>query len=175
MTIPSRLFSILVVLVFTLSSFASLPHATLPGFAGEAKAASILQFTSGGHALGFTAQAMYAATGSHALHVDFIGARAIQPHTGSSSSNVDGKPAPLSRVTYPGLWNGIDLLYTSTVGSLYTTTYTLAPGADASDIRLRYNAPLTLNKNGTLSIAFETGALTESAPIAWQDLSLIHI
>jgi hypothetical protein len=28
-----------------------------------------------------------------------------------------------------------------------------------------------LNENGTLTIAFESGALTESAPIAWQDIN----
>ena len=35
---------------------------------------------------------------------------------------------------------------------------------------MRYNAPLALNKNGALRIAFETGDMTESAPIAWQDI-----
>jgi hypothetical protein len=69
------------------------------------------------------------------------------------------------------VWNGIDLMYTATAGSIYTTTYTLAPGADSSQIRLRYNAPLALTKDGTLRIAFETGTLTESAPIAWQDIN----
>ncbi len=163
-----RLLSVSLVLVLTIS-LTGLVHAALPGSVKPAKAASMLQFTSSGHALGFTAQTMYAATGSHALRVDFISAHPIQPQT-DSSTNADGKPAPLSSVTYPGLWDGIDLLYSAIAGSIYTTTYTLAPGADVSDIRLRYNAPLTLNKNGALSIAFETGVLTESTPIAWQDI-----
>ena len=130
----------------------------------------MLQFTSGGHALGFTTQAMYAATGSHALRVDFLSAHNIQPQA-DSSANPDGKSTSLSSVAYPGLWDGIDLLYTATAGSLYTTNYILAPGADASKIRLAYNTPLTINKNGALRIAFETGEMTESAPIAWQDIN----
>jgi hypothetical protein len=170
-----RSFSTLLVLVVTLS-IAGPADAVWVAFSKQAKAvkaAPLLQFTSGGHALGFTAQAMYAATGSHALHVDFLGARNIQPQADSSTnaSNGHSLAAPLSRVSYPGLWDGIDLLYTAAAGGIYTSTYTLAPGADASDIRLRYNAPLALNKNGALRIAFETGTLTESAPIAWQDIN----
>lgn len=138
--------------------------------AEAAEATPMLRFTSAGHALGFTPPAMYAATGDHALQVTFLGARSIQPQA-DSPAGPDGKPGPLSRVTYRGLWEGIDLEYAATAGGVYFTTYTLAPGADASDIRLRYNAPLALQENGALHIAFETGALTESAPIAWQELN----
>ncbi len=130
----------------------------------------LLQFTSGGHALGFTSQGMYAATGSHALHVDFVNANHVQPQA-DSGTNTKGMAAPLSRVTYTDLWDGISLTYTATAGGVYTTTYTIAPEADARNIRLRYNAPLTLNRDGTLTIAFETGALSESAPIAWQQIN----
>jgi len=132
-------------------------------------AASMLQFTSGGHALGFSAHGMYAATGTHALHVDFMGANAIEPRSGAAAG-AEGRAAPLPRVNYANLWDGISLTYTPAAGGIYSTTYTLSPGADASDIRLGYNAPLTPNKDGTLRIAFETGSLTESAPRAWQDI-----
>ncbi|MBU0661759.1 SBBP repeat-containing protein [Patescibacteria group bacterium] len=134
------------------------------------EASSMLQFTSGGHALGFTADGMYAATGSHALHVDFVGANKNQPQSNSPAS-ADGQAAALNRVAYANLWDGVTLVYAAGAGSVYATTYTLVPGADAKNIRLRYNAPVTVNKNGTLNIAFETGALTESAPIAWQDIN----
>ncbi len=137
--------------------------------ASAASADGLLQFTSGGHALGFSAQGMYAATGSHALHVDFVNANHVKPQA-DSGSRVKGMAAPLDRVTYADLWDGIDLTYAATAGSIYTTTYTIAPGADAKNIRLRYNAPITLNKDGALTIAFETGTLSESAPIAWQEI-----
>ena len=156
------------------------------GSAQSAKASSLLQFTSGGHALGFTTQGMYAATGSHGLRVDFVNANNVQPQADSPASpstlrqaqddaslrtGADGKAVPLSRVVYADLWEGITLTYATRAGSIFTTIYDLAPGADAKNIRLRYNAPLTLSPNGTLNIAFETGMLTESAPIAWQNIN----
>ena len=138
--------------------------------------AGLLQFTAGGHALGFDAGGMYAATGSHALHVDFTGANTVRPQV-DSAAGTDGSPdipqegaASFGQVTYADLWDGITLTYTNSAGSLYTTTYSLAPGANPADIRLRYNAPLSLNDNGKLSIAFETGNMTESAPVAWQEI-----
>ncbi len=138
--------------------------------ASAASAVGLLQFTSGGHALGFTSQGMYAATGSHALHVDFVNANNVQPRADSGSS-AKGMAAPLGRVTYMGLWDGVSLTYKVTPGGIYTTSYTIAPGAEANNIRLRYNAPLTLNRDGTLTISFETGTLSESAPIAWQEIN----
>ena len=175
----SRICSVLFVLAFLLALVgpASTAPAALAGPAKTSGAPSLLQFTAGGHALGFSAGGMYAATGTHALHVDFAGANAVQPQADSPASpstllrtSPDGKAASLSQVSYPDLWDGISLTYTAEAGSLYTTTYTLRPGAAPANIRLRYNAPLTLNKNGSLGVAFETGSLTESAPLAWQDI-----
>ena len=48
--------------------------------------------------------------------------------------------------------------------------YRLEPGADAGQIRLRYNAPPEIEAGGSLRIEYETGYLHESAPIAWQDI-----
>ncbi len=133
-----------------------------------AEAPSLLQFASSGHILGFSVDGMYAATGSHALHVDFVNANRVQPQSAPPAST-DGAAAPLSQVTYANLWDGVTLTYNAS--GIYTTTYTVAAGADVKNIQLKYNAPLTLNKDGSLSIAFETGALTESAPIAWQNIN----
>jgi hypothetical protein len=163
-------------LLFRLSTALSFLLAALPLQAVRAATVSstapesLLAFTSGGHALGFAADGMYAATGSHALHVEFVGANVVQPNSDSPAA-ADGKTAPLGRVTYADLWDGIGLTYTAGADSIYTTTYALSPGADPADIRLRYNAPLALNEDGTLGIAFETGSLTESAPAAWQDIN----
>lgn len=161
-----------VLLVFTLTLSMSGPIGVIFAAASKlAKTTALLQFKSGGHVLGFASQTMYAATGSHALRVNFLGARTTQPQASSGPvSGQEGAITPLSRVAYPGLWDGIDLVYAATPGSIYTTTYTLAPGADVSQIRLGYNVPVALNKDGTLRLAFETGTLTESAPIAWQDI-----
>jgi len=162
-------------LSFHLLVVSSLLLAALPAPAAKAAAAApadLLQFTAGGHALGFAASGMYAASGSHALHVDFVGANSVRPQvSGQDNASPGGRAAALSQVTYTDLWDGIRLAYTAEAGSLYTTTYTLAPGANPADIRLRYNAPLSLNKDGSLGIAFETGSMTESALVAWQEIN----
>jgi hypothetical protein len=162
-----KLSSLVLLAALTFNNAAALPlRANTPRVARTPAAPqTLLQFSAGGHILGFTAGGMYAATGSHDLHVDFLNANNIQPQADTANS-VAGKAAPLGRVVYVNLWPGITLVYTSTSGSIYTTAYSLAPGADPEDIRLRYNGSLSLNKNGALNIAFQTGSMTESAPIA---------
>jgi hypothetical protein len=154
-------------LLITLFATLNLLPAAVTRPAESANAADLLQFTSGGHALGFAANGVYAAAGDHALHVAFAGANAVQPQADSPASQ-KGQSAALGRVVYENLWDGITLAYSTDGGSIYTSTYTLAPGADPSAIRLSYNATPVVNSDGSLGIAFETGALTESAPIAWQ-------
>lgn len=48
--------------------------------------------------------------------------------------------------------------------------YRIEPNADVSAVLLGYNAPVTLNDDGSLSIQFATGTLNESAPVAWQEI-----
>ena len=69
----------------------------------QAAAPNLAQFTSSGHALGFTADGIYAATGTHALRVNFVNANNVQPLADS--------PAGTHRVTYLDLWPGISLAY----------------------------------------------------------------
>jgi hypothetical protein len=132
--------------------------------------AKLIQLTSGGHALGFDAGGVYTATGTHALRVEFVNSNAVRPRANTPGVGSDGPAAPLNRVAYADLWDGIDLEFSIGAGGIYTTTYAIDPGASPAQIRLRYNAPLTLNADGTLSIAFNTGVMTESAPAAWQDV-----
>jgi len=169
----SRIFSALFTALFLLTGVLGIRGvASTPNTADRSN--DLLQFTAGGHALGFTSDGMYAATGSHVLRVDFMDANSVRPQADSSAS-LNEKAAPLSRVSYADLWEGTTLVYTSSVGNIYSTTYQLEAGADAEDIRLRYNAPLSLNQNGTLNIAFENGTLTESAPVAWQEIQGRHV
>jgi len=46
----------------------------------------ILQFTSGGHVLGFAKTGVYVATGSHALRVEFVNAHSTTPLSTTSPS-----------------------------------------------------------------------------------------
>lgn len=155
-----RLFTVCSALLLTLALALGLVGAA-PVINGQA-ADSLLQLAAGNHILGFDSRGVYAAGGDHALRVDFVRAERVEPQTNSDEA--------FRRVAYAGLWEGINLEYASLADGLYMTTYTLAPGANANKIRLRYNAPVALNENGTLNIAFQNGAFTESAPIAWQEI-----
>jgi hypothetical protein len=161
----------LVVLGFLTAAQPARPaHLALEGDAMPAESiapADLLQFTSGGHALGFTAGGVYAASVDHALHVEFLGVNDVRPQADSQADS-GGKAPPLGRVAYENLWDGVTLAYTGAGGSIYTTTYTLAPGADPAAIRLEYNAAPALHADGSLGIAFASGALNETAPVAWQ-------
>ncbi|HYP21455.1 MAG TPA: SBBP repeat-containing protein, partial [Chloroflexia bacterium] len=79
-----------------------------------------------------------------------------------------------SEVRYNGLYPGVDLSYEGTGGFL-KGTYTVAPGTDPDLIRWRYTGAenLALNAGGDLEITLsgqsEEAALTEQAPVAWQE------
>ncbi len=151
--------------------------------------ANALRFKAGGHLLQFGDKGMVAASASHALSVEFVGANAVTPAgegtpaapepgiTEPTPDNQPGKPAAaetqkLKKVSYPNLWQGVSLTYQATPQGVYETHYMLTPGnngyVNAGAIRLRYNRDLALDKNGNLVIAYPNGTVTESAPIAWQ-------
>ncbi|MCB0210372.1 MAG: hypothetical protein KDJ52_13630, partial [Anaerolineae bacterium] len=145
-------------------------EAASPGMGGLTSSGSptgILQFTAGGHVLGFADNGVYAATGSHAYHVEFVDAVAAPLADTTAGSEI----LPLSRVTYPNLWPGITLSYDAPAGVVLRSTYRLEPYADPSQIRLRYNVPVQLNKDGSLVLSYDTGHMRESAPIAWQEIN----
>ncbi|MBU0494485.1 MAG: SBBP repeat-containing protein [Chloroflexi bacterium] len=165
-----RLLALLTILTLVAAGLAAAPvqAATTPG--GAASAPALLQFTAGGHVLGFAPAAAWLATGSHALRVGFAGAHAVTPASDTPAAT-DGQAAPLTRVTYTNLWAGVSLTYEAADGAVVKSTYHLAPGADPAQIRLRYNAPAEIQADGSLSLAFQNGQMTESAPVAWQDVA----
>jgi hypothetical protein len=75
----------------------------------------------------------------------------------------------MSTVTYPSLWDGVTLTYDAPANGLLRSNYLLAPKADPASIRLRYNAPVATQPDGSLSVRFKTGTMNESAPQAWQE------
>ncbi len=131
---------------------------------------TLLQFTSHGHVLGFRTGEFYTSNGTYALRVEFPDANSIAPASDTpSASNTDTAP-PLSRVTYANLWEGITLAYDAARGGVVSSSYRLEPHADPRAIHLRYNAHVTLNAHGTLTIAYAAGEMVESAPLAWQEV-----
>jgi hypothetical protein len=131
---------------------------------------NLMQFISNGHALGFSSDGMYVAAGTHTLRVDFVKANSVEPKAALSARTDGQTAATLNRVTYSDLWPGVSLTYDAPAGTILRSTYTVLPGASSSSIRLHYNAPLTLNSDGTLDIAYKSGVMNESAPIAWQEI-----
>ncbi|HYJ04970.1 MAG TPA: SBBP repeat-containing protein, partial [Chthoniobacterales bacterium] len=129
---------------------------------------NLLQFTSGGHILGFAADAIYVAGRSHSLRVQFVNARPTKP-TSAAAPNGAQRAIPLSQVTYPNLWDGVTLGYDAPNGAVLRSTYRVEPHANAGNIRLRYNAPVALQDDGSLRVSFNTGTVSESAPVAWQE------
>ena len=139
--------SVLCVLVSTFV-FAAMPTNTL------------LQFTSGGHVLGFTPNTVYIAGMGHALTEEFINPNRVTPKHLSSHT-----------VIYENLWKGISVTYEARRTGIAESTYTVSPGADVKNIQVRYNAEVTIQQNGTLSFTHPTsnGSYTMSAPVAWQE------
>ncbi|MHB9081943.1 MAG: DUF7948 domain-containing protein, partial [Pirellulaceae bacterium] len=138
---------------------------------------SLLQFSSSnGHILGFGQSMLIVAAPSHSLQVEFIGANRVGPAAPAAATDADvtpGAAAPLTSVTYAGLWDGITAVYEAQEGALLKSTYYVGAGLEgnpADQIRLHYNRDVSVDEQGNLVIAYDNGTLTDSAPIAWQDI-----
>jgi len=130
------------------------------------------QFTARGHVLGFDNSGYYVSNGTYALRVSFDGGQPVEPDADGTSagSSPDTKAAPFTRVSYSDLWPGIDVTYDAPGSGIARSTWTLEPGADPAAIRLRYNRAVRVTEAGELGIAFETGGMSESRPVAWQEV-----
>jgi hypothetical protein len=134
---------------------------------------SILQFKSGDHIAGFSPGKAYIVSPDHALSIEFVGGSKVAPQSFSSNKNAKAdSPTFLGRVEYKNIWPGITLRYDAVKKGLAESTYIVSPGSDISKIKLRYNAPVTLQKDGSLKIGLKTksGEMKESAPVAWQEM-----
>jgi len=149
--------------------------------ASAAIAPPLLQFTAGGHVVGFAPTQVILAAFDHALRVEFVGTAGVTPVAAgadvplSSDGLTMERAQPLSSVTYPDLWRGVSVEYRASEGSILKSTYMVAPGADAAQIRLRYNAPVELQSDGSLRFSFGRGVMIESAPIAWQEIDGVRV
>ncbi|MBU1139270.1 MAG: SBBP repeat-containing protein, partial [Proteobacteria bacterium] len=129
----------------------------------------LLQFTAGGHVLGFKNDSVYIAGGDHMLKVEFTGTTGAYPVANKATQSASDAQA-FNYVTYNDLWPGVDLVYKGTANGIFESTWQIAPGSTPEQIRLRYNAPIEIDPSGDLKISYETGWMRESAPIAWQQI-----
>ena len=132
----------------------------------------LLQYEAGGYMLGFGKSTMYVASADHMLKVDFLGGEPVTP-VAEESAGGPGRPRSLNRVTYPGVWNEVTLVFEQSGGAIVKSNYHIdadAGGWPVDRIRLRYNRPVHLTSNGDLVTTFSTGEMVEGAPVAWQEI-----
>ena len=81
-----------------------------------------------------------------------------------------------SRVVYPGLWPGIDMVFRGDDGQL-KYEFLVRPGAQVSDIRLGYAGidGLSLDASGGLLVDTAGGTLPDSAPVSYQYVDGVQV
>jgi len=116
------------------------------------------------------------------VNLDFIGARSdVRPlgkkKTGAVISYFKGKPEDwytslpaYSRIVYPNLWPGIDLVYYGTVDRL-KYEFIVHPGADPSRIQLAYRGAKSVgvDEKGRLKVDTPLGGFHDDVPAAYQE------
>jgi hypothetical protein len=126
---------------------------------------TILQLRSGNFQAGFLPDRAFLPIRGHALTVEFVGTPGVLP-TALADPGLPVSEA--RRALYEDLWPGVSLSFTLSPRGVCEATYTLAPGADVAEIRLRYNVPARVRSDGTLWFRFSSGQVSESSPEAWQ-------
>ena len=141
-------------------------HFSLPGFTFVDHSEILFQFRIENHVLGFRTNSVVVAAGDHMLMTSFVNAEPITPVSMSRSMNTES----LEKVVYASLWDGITLSIENAPGRVCKSSYLIEPGADPSHILLRYNVPVEVDARGNLNFHYQTGYLSESAPVAWQEI-----
>ena len=116
------------------------------------------------------------------LAVTFPGARRVRPvginpletvhnyYLGNDPSQWATNVHTFGGVKYADLWEGVDLYAYAKPGGL-KYEFHVAPGADPTQVRLRYaghDAPLRLDPAGRLVVETAAGDLTDAAPLLYQ-------
>jgi len=117
-----------------------------------------------------------------AVKIDFIGANRESKPLGEAKTEAvvsyfKGKPEEwkaglptYSKLVYPGLWAGIDLVYHGTVNRL-KYEFIVHPGADPSTIKLAYRGAgnVSIDENRRLHVETPLGSWRDEAPAAYQE------
>ena len=119
-----------------------------------------------------------------AVKLDFVGADPdVQPlgedQTAAVFSYFKGQPsqwqagmASYAQLRYPGLWPGIDLVY-SGQGNQMKYEFVVQPGADPAQIALAYRGAnaVRLTADGQLEVTTPVTSFSDAAPLAYQVVS----
>ena len=148
----------------------------VPAKADAPAASRVRHFRSRGSVLAFDDRGYLMTDGRYSLRINFEGAsadagpRGPGDAAGAAVAVADGKIFPLDRVDYEGVWPGINATYDAPEDKILRSTWTIEAGADPKAIRLRYDHPVALDGSGALKVRLAAGTLTESAPVAWQEI-----
>jgi hypothetical protein len=118
-----------------------------------------------------------------AVKLEFIGAdKSVKPlgeaETGAIVSYFKGRPEDwrrglptYSKIIYPNLWPGIDLVYYGTANRL-KYEFIVHPGADPSRIRLAYQGAesVSVDGEGRLNVTTPVGGFADDVPVAYQEM-----
>jgi len=140
-----------------------------------------LYFTRGGHALRLT-QGQDDAAKAHTIEVELVNATpkrvesrerlpgVISYFMGPKKDWHAGIPTH-GQIRYVQAWPGIDLSYNGHGGRL-ESVYTVAAHANPAQIKLRYHGQdsLGVDEHGNLVYGTSVGAVTETAPVLYQDI-----
>ena len=146
------------------------------GAAGTVGGANLLQFTSDGNVLGFNQDGVIIASADHMLKMNFLNSNLVTPEADNTLSETPGNGAApaLCKVTYNNVWDGVTIVYSASEGAIMESSYYLDPingVIPVGSIRLAYNRPVSLDKNGNLVITYENGTIMEATPVAWQEIN----
>jgi uncharacterized repeat protein (TIGR01451 family) len=124
------------------------------------------------HIVGFSPEKVYVASLDHALSIEFVGSRKVEPRTISTKAGGKKGTFLLGTVEYRAQWEGITVRYDATEDGIAENTYLLEPGADVRRIKLKYNVPVKADADGALRFKLPStrGWMTETAPLAWQEI-----
>ncbi len=95
----------------------------------------MLQFTAGGHVLGFRKGEMFVASADHALRIEFVNSRPVSPREEAMPQGVGDSNQPsrsLGKVSYRGLWDCVTLVYEKHSSGIVKSTYYIQPVEDGT-------------------------------------------
>ena len=124
--------------------------------------------------------------GSAAVRVEFAGGQArpgvaLSNPTGASANYMRGSdPAKwqtgvpmFGAVHYDGVWPGVGMTFRED-RSRVEVEYTLTPGTEIGEIRLRFDGDVTIESDGSLLVRTATGEFREDKPVLYQEVSSVR-
>ena len=91
--------------------------------------------------------------------------------SGNNPANWKTDVPTYSSIAYKGLYKGVDLIYRDSNGKI-ERDFVIAPGVEPSLIKMRYDGAkkIRVGEQGELVVETELSVLTESKPIAYQEV-----